>query len=119
MLYYFCFWSFPTVPYFLSNFSIKLKAEASQIEQDIQKIEQEINSAHFNVTRSFLCPCYIFFNYLQKSLGCLMLPCLSFRLREEEKNLSESLRDINKSICDIEKEVAVSLVSLYRLINGP
>jgi hypothetical protein len=48
-----------------------------------------------------------------------MLLCLPFRLKEEEKKLSESLRDINKSICDMEKEVAVSLVSLYRLINGP
>ena len=44
-------------------------------------------------------------------MGCLMLPCVSFRLSEEEKKLSEELHDIIKSSSDIGKEVFVTLVS--------
>ncbi|XP_062200080.1 structural maintenance of chromosomes protein 6A-like isoform X2 [Phragmites australis] len=51
--------------------------EASQIEQDMQELQQEINSAHLNVTR----------------------------LKEEENKLSEELRGIIKAIGDVEKEV--------------
>jgi hypothetical protein len=40
-----------------------------------------------------------------------MLPCVPFRLNDEEKNLSDELQDIIKSISDIEKEVFVTLAS--------
>ncbi|KAK3132524.1 hypothetical protein QOZ80_6AG0523890 [Eleusine coracana subsp. coracana] len=53
------------------------QAEASQIQQDMQRIEQEINSAHLSVAR----------------------------FKEEEKKLAEALWGINKSISDIEKEI--------------
>lgn len=98
--------------YFLINFFIKLKAEASQIEQDMHRIEQEINSAHLNVARSFCCPYYICFKYTNSVLCCLMLHCLPFRLKEEEKKLAEALWGINKSIGDIEKEVNVCFFSI-------
>jgi hypothetical protein len=38
-------------------------------------------------------------------LGCLMLPSMPFRLREDEKESSEELLGIQKSISDVTKEV--------------
>ncbi|EMS60344.1 hypothetical protein TRIUR3_28851 [Triticum urartu] len=56
------------------------KAEASQIEEDMQNIQRDIDYLDSNVTR----------------------------LREEEKEFSEELSGIQKSISDIAKEIAES-----------
>ncbi|TVU10824.1 hypothetical protein EJB05_44376 [Eragrostis curvula] len=53
------------------------QAEASQIEQEMQKIEEEINCAYLNVTR----------------------------IKEGEKKLSDELQGIRQTLNDIEKEI--------------
>jgi hypothetical protein len=56
---------FPVLLFCLNHFVINLKAEASKIEEDMQNIQQEIDSLHSSVTRLFNCPAYLWFNYNQ------------------------------------------------------
>ncbi|CAD6219830.1 unnamed protein product [Miscanthus lutarioriparius] len=67
----------PIILSHLNPFYMKSKAEVSQVEDSIRKLQQEINSAQLNATR----------------------------LNEEERKLSEELQGIIKNIGDIGKEI--------------
>lgn len=73
------------------------------MEKDMQNIQQQIGYLHSNVTRSFNCTSY--FGQV-KFLGCLIRPCVPFRLREDENEFTEELSGTVKSINDISKEVS-------------